>query len=79
MLGGARVSSRYMQLYDVLERMEDYDEAVLRKSLPDEISRYLPQTKHYLYNNILKSLSLFHVVSSVDAQLDEMLQGAWVL
>jgi hypothetical protein len=79
MLGGARVASRYMQLYDLLERMDDYDEGELRKSLPDEISRYLPQTKHYLYNNILKSLSLFHVVNSVDAQLDEMVQGAWVL
>jgi hypothetical protein len=50
----------YIVLFDAIDRMEEYDEERLRVSLKKEsFIKQLPVYKVYLFNLILKSLSLY--------------------
>lgn len=69
----------YLHLFDVLDTMKAYDEAVLRSKLKSEVLKYLPQTKYYLYKTVLKALNQYSLQNSVEAQLNEMIESSRVL
>jgi hypothetical protein len=53
---------KYLQLFDVIEVMEEYDEPkILKKFKRDpKFEKQLAYHKNYLYNSILNSLAYFH-------------------
>jgi len=69
----------YLHLFDVLDGMESYDDERLRLLVDERTAAHLSQTKHYLYNAILRALSRFHAGADVEFQIYELLQGARVL
>lgn len=53
--------NKYVKLFDAIEKQTEYDEEEIRNKFKNE--KFLNQlhvAKNYLYNNILKSLRLFH-------------------
>lgn len=69
----------YLHLFDVLDGMKEYDEAELRAKLKSDVLKYLPQTKYYLYKTVLKALNQYNLQSSVEAQLNEMIESSKAL
>lgn len=53
---------KYLQLFDVIETMEEYDEQkILKKFRRDpKFEKQLAYNKNYLYNSILNALAYFH-------------------
>lgn len=53
---------KYLQLFDVMDSMDDYDEdKILRKFRKDPaFEKQFAYNKNYLYNNILNALAYFH-------------------
>lgn len=70
--------NNYMRLFDVLDRMELYDEKRLAARFKGEkFLRQLPVAKNYLYNLILKSLESYH--TSDASELRSLLSRAEIL
>jgi hypothetical protein len=62
--------NNYVLLFDTIEKMKEYDEAVVLKKMKGESSpNNFSIAKSRLYETILRSLDVFHHNSSVDAQL----------
>lgn len=55
-------SNKYNILFDLLEKMDEYDEAILEKALQEQKYdiRYLKADQNYLYQLLLRSLVLFN-------------------
>lgn len=70
----------YLKLFDVIEKLEDYNEEKIKKVLAKEdfVNR-LPAVKNYLYGQILKSLRLNYIGTTVDSQLKEMTEDIAIL
>lgn len=66
----------YLEVFDLLDGMEHYNDALVRSNLGQRILRHLPQTKHYLYRIILRALNQYHASASPEIQLNELIQGA---
>lgn len=65
--------NQYMRLFDVVDRLETYDEADVKAQLGrSKFARNLASGKNYLYNLILKSLRTYHAGKSVKVQLQEL-------
>lgn len=72
--------NKYIQLFDAIEKQSEYDEAEIRKKFKNE--KFLNQlhvAKNYLYNNILKSLRLFHSERSKLNELMDILRDVQIL
>lgn len=70
----------YVLLFDAIEKMKEYDEELLMKKFKGEsLLNNFSITKLRLYENILRSLDVFHHNSSVDAQLWKELHYAEIL
>ena len=70
----------YVALFDAIAAQPEYDEAALREQFAGE--RFLKQfnvAKKYLYDLILRSLSNFHVASTSESQIREMLRNVEIL
>ena len=76
--GKEKDNSKYVQLFDAIDEMEEFDDGALKKNIygdePIESRKY-PGLKAYLYNLILKSLVSYDEKSSVDYKLKNMLLG----
>lgn len=75
-------SSKYLQLFDAIDRQKVYDDEALIKSIyaNEKIqSRKYSELKAYLYDLILKGLQGYDENSSVDFRLKGMLQSVRVL
>jgi tetratricopeptide (TPR) repeat protein len=70
---------KIVQLFDALEKMDDYDEAVLLKKNTSISKQQLSNLKAYLYKQILSSLRLINDDSNVDMQLHEQMDHARIL
>ena len=71
----ARLTSgakKYLQLFDVLDALEEYDEIKILKKFRKDISfeKQFAYNKNYLYNSILNSLAYFH--KGLDAELSSL-------
>lgn len=64
----------YILLFDAIDSMVTYDESLLRKKLRKEsFIKQLPVYKVYLFNLILKSLSILGAYENAESKLTEML------
>lgn len=68
-----------IQLFDALDKMSEYDEAVLLKKAPSISKQQLSNIKAYLYKQILASLRLLDNETDIDIQLHEQLDYARIL
>ncbi len=67
-----RTASRYLSLFDTINQMEDYDEEVLKKEFPKNLS----SDKAYLYEAILRSMRVYRSQSSKAVRMKERLMDA---
>jgi len=68
-----------IQLFDALDKMEEYDEAQLLKKSKSLKKQQLSNAKAHLYREILTSLRLIRQEANVDIQLHEQLDYARIL
>lgn len=70
---------KFIQLFDALDRMDEYDEAVLLRKAPSISKQQLSNIKAHLYKQILTSLRLLHNEDDIDIHLHEQLDYARIL
>ncbi|MDO6432033.1 hypothetical protein Q4E93_15635 [Flavitalea sp. BT771] len=68
-----------IQLFDALDKMEEYDEAQLLKKSKSLKKQQLSNAKAHLYREILSSLRLIRQEENIDIQLHEQLDHARIL
>lgn len=66
-------------LFDALDKMAEYDDALLLKKVPSVSKQQLSNTKALLYRQILSSLRVLKDDRNVDIQLHEMMDNARLL
>src|SRR5437762_4431848 len=67
---------KIIQLFDALDKMNDYDEKVLMKKLSPVTKPQLANLKAHLYKQVLASLRLLKTAVNIDLQLSELLDNA---
>ena len=70
---------KIIELFDALDKLDEYDEAVLLKKLTSIKKPQLSNTKVHLYKQLLASLRLLKSTDSIDMQLNEQLDYARIL
>jgi hypothetical protein len=75
----AKEDLKIVQLFDALDKMNEYDEKVLLKKVKDIQKPQLSNLKTHLYKQILASLRLLKSSESIDLQLHEQLDYAKIL
>ncbi|MFD2918723.1 hypothetical protein ACFS6H_03310 [Terrimonas rubra] len=75
----AKENLKIVQVFDALDRMEDYDERLLMKRLSGVTKPQLANLKTHLYKQILSSLRLLKSADSLDLQLNELFDNAHIL
>jgi hypothetical protein len=75
----AKQELKIVQLFDALDKMDDYDEAYLLKRLKGITKPQLANLKNHLYKEVLASLRLLRTTDTVDLQLSEHLDNARLL
>ena len=70
---------KIIELFDALDKLTDYDEAILLKKLPSIKKPQLSNIKVHLYKQLLSSLRLLKSTDSIDLQLNEQLDYARIL
>lgn len=70
---------KIIQLFDALDKMQEYDEQVLLKKLSSISKPQLANNKVHLYKQLLASLRLLKSTESIDMQLNEQLDYARIL
>jgi hypothetical protein len=70
---------KIVQLFDALDKMEEYEEDKLLKRLPSVQKIQLSNLKAHLYKQILASLRLLKSSDSLDLQLNEQFDYAHIL
>ena len=68
-----------VQLFDALDRMDNYDEAFLLKKNETIKKQQLSNLKAHLYKQILSSLRLINDEANIDIQLNEQMDHARIL
>lgn len=67
-----RKDARYLELFQVINEMETYDEAPLK----EKFGKTLPTDKAYLYDAILRSMRDYRSANSYAARIKEMIMDA---
>jgi len=75
----AKEDLKIIQLFDALDKLEDYNEKLLLKKLPSIEKPQLANIKTHLYKQLLASLRLLKSTESIDLQLNEQLDYARIL
>ena len=70
---------KIIELFDALDKLEDYDETILLKKMPSIKKPQLSNIKVHLYKQLLSSLRLLKSTESIDMQLNEQLDFARIL
>ena len=70
----------YLKLFDLIARQKEYDEAAIKRDHAAEgFVRNLSSTKHYLNEQILKSLRIYHADLSPEATLHDLFRSVEIL
>ncbi|WP_346238191.1 hypothetical protein ABDK00_003850 [Niabella insulamsoli] len=72
-------SLKSLKVFDALDKMNEYDEALLLKKVPSVSKQQLSNTKALLYRQILSSLRVLKDERNTDLHLHEMLDNARIL
>ncbi len=75
----AKEDLKIVQLFDALDKLEEYDEKLLLKKLPSVQKPQLANLKAHLYKQILSALRLLKTTENTDLQLSEHLDYARLL
>ncbi|GAO41140.1 hypothetical protein [Flavihumibacter petaseus] len=75
----AAESLKVVELFDALDKMQEYDEAILLKKTPGIKKSQLSNLKAHLYRQILSSLRLLRDDQAIDIQLHEQMGYARIL
>ena len=70
---------KIVELFDALDKLQEYDEALLLQKLPSIKKPQLSNIKVHLYKQLLASLRLLKSTESIDMQLNEQLDYARIL
>ncbi len=70
---------KFLQLFDVLDKLTEYDEASILKKMPDVRKRHLANLKRHLYRQILTSLRLIYINKNIDIEIREQIDFARIL
>src|ERR1043165_1044863 len=70
---------KIIQLFDAMDKLNEYDEKQLLKKLPNITKAQLANLKTHLYKELLASLRLIKSTDSIDMQLHEQLDYARIL
>ncbi len=70
---------KIIQLFDALDKMDEYDETLLLSRNKNIKKQQLSNTKAHLYRELLTSLRLLHTEDNIDIQLHEQLDHARLL
>src|SRR5690349_23883978 len=70
---------KVVQLFDAVDKLNEYDEKALLKKLPTVQKTQLSNLKAHLYKQILASLRLLKSADSIDLQLNEQFDYAHIL
>lgn len=70
---------KVIRLFDVLDKMREYDEAVILSKIETIKKEQLANRKAHLYKQILSSLRLLETTENIDIQLHEQLDYARIL
>jgi tetratricopeptide (TPR) repeat protein len=70
---------KIVRLFDVLDKLKEYDEKPLLKKMPGVTKPQLANLKIHLYKQILASLRLLKSADSLDLQLNEQFDYAHIL
>ncbi|HEX5155357.1 MAG TPA: hypothetical protein VFW07_28140 [Parafilimonas sp.] len=70
---------KIIQLFDAMDKMQEYDEKILMKKLKPVTKPQLANLKSHLYKQLLASLRLLKTSVNIDLQLSELLDNARVL
>ncbi len=70
---------KFLQLLDVLERMDDYDEALALKKLKGVTKSQFVNLRRHLYQHLLTSLRLIQLNKRQDIQIRELIDYAHIL
>ncbi|MEO6548537.1 MAG: hypothetical protein ABIN94_11080 [Ferruginibacter sp.] len=70
---------KIIELFDALDKLTEYDEALLLKRLSSIRKPQLSNTKVHLYKQLLASLRILKSTNSIDMQLNEQLDHARIL
>lgn len=76
-------SSIFLKLFGEMEKIsasDNYSEKNIKEHFKNEkFIKQLPVTKNYLYNNILRSLNLYHAEDNIDIKLSQLINNAILL
>jgi tetratricopeptide (TPR) repeat protein len=75
----AKGDLKIIELFDALDKLEEYDEPLLLKKMPSIEKPQLANIKVHLYKQLLSSLRLLKSTESIDMQLNEQLDYARIL
>jgi len=75
----AKEDLKIFQLFDAVDKMNDYDEKLLLKKLPGTEKPQLSNLKTHLYRQLLASLRLLKRADNLDLELNEQLDYARIL
>ncbi len=67
-----RKGSRYLELFQAVNEMDEYDETILR----ERFGGNLPSDKSYLYEAIMRSMRDYHSARSLSARIKELMLDA---
>ncbi|MBO3697419.1 hypothetical protein [Roseivirga sp. E12] len=70
---GATSDSKFIRLFDQMEKMASYDEEVIKKRLSDMSASQFSNLKSHLYGQILASLRISNLKHDIDIELREQL------
>lgn len=70
---------KIIQLFDALDKMQDYDEKMILKKLHPVTKSQLANLKTHLYKQLLSSLRVLKTTDNIDLQLSEQLDHARIL
>jgi len=70
---------KVIQLFDILDKMREYDETVVLNKIESIKKEQLANRKAHLYKQILASLRLLETTDNIDIQLHEQLDHARIL
>lgn len=71
--------AKFIQLFDVLDTLREYDEATILKKLKSIKPAQLANIKAHLYGQLLVSLRLLHSSKNTDTQIREQIDFAKIL
>jgi len=72
--------TKFLQLFDVLDKLSDYDEPLLLKKLQGGVEKaQLPNLKRHLYKQLLISLRLIYIQKNIDIEIREQIDFARIL